>query len=211
MKPEFMLFTDGSVEKHTPRGSAGCGFVIVDAIKGEFSLFSEQVLAHKENIYNIAFVEILAILYGIRKIRKIAPKHSKILIVSDNLTVVNIFNYNLTRNWSLPKRRDWTDKQGYTVIAQNQLREIIDICYEYRYKIRVIHIHSHTNRNITIPSNAIRKIQNDLEKYDVTGGPDVFDSLIPELFIQFNRLADLCAKAGTKHTKTRYKGQKLQI
>ena len=211
MKPEFILFTDGSVEKHTPRGSAGCGFVIVDVLKGEFSLFSEQVLAHKDKILNSAFIEIVAVLYGIRKLKKIAPEGSKILIVSDNLMVVNIFNHNLKHNWSLPKRKDWTDKRGYPVLGQKQLREIINICYDGRYKIRVIHIHSHTNRNITIPRKAIRQIQNDLEKYNVTGDSDVSDSFIPELFIQFNRLADLCAKAGTKHTKKRYKGRKLQI
>lgn len=200
MKPNIILFTDASVEKRSPKGSAGCGFIILDVTKGEFKLFSEQVLAHKDKITNNIFIELLAILYGIREIAKTVPKRSKILVVTDCKSIVDNFSHNMKRKWNLERNYSWIDKSGEYITGQKQIREIIDICYRNHYKLKVIHIHSHTSHNITIPRKATIQIQKDLNRYKVKG-----DSDIAGLFIQFNRLVDLCAKAATKKYKNQYK------
>lgn len=200
MKPDFILFTDASVENKSLKGSAGCGFIILDVVKGEFKLFSEQVLAHNDKIMNNIFIELLALLYGIRKISKVAPKHSKILVVSDCKYMVDKFNHSINHTWDLRKSKNWISKKGEPVVGQKQIREIIDICYKRHYKIKIIHIHSHTSYNITIPNKALIQIQKDLNHYNVND-----DSDVAGLFIQFNRLADLCAKAATIKYKDQYK------
>lgn len=200
MKPDIILFTDASVENKSPKGSAGCGFIILDVAKGEFKMFSEQVLAHEDKRANVAFIELLAMLYGIRRIAKVTTKRSKILVITDCKCMVDNFSYNMKYRWNLEQRHYWTDGAGEYITGQKQMRKIIDICYKKEYKLKIAHIHSHTAHNITIPRKAVIQIQKDLNHYNVKGKSD-----IAGLFIQFNRLADLCAKAATKKYKNQYK------
>lgn len=191
MKPDMILFPDGSLKMCNEKRYAGYGSVILDPHKGKYITINGR-LNSKSIVYceGWAVYKSFIILERIRKRKKI--KHLRVLVISDSKLTVQTFNEWILYAWDTSDWYNWKKNSGEAVKNQELYRSILNIITNGHYRVKFIHINSHSNKK----KNAIDKIKSKLTQAKVT-----IDDQTLNAIIEMNRLADEAATAITSKDK----------
>ena len=192
MKPDFILFTDGSLrrwkEGDKTKTTAAYAVAILNTATNQYTVFSGALL----NSDSIAYIEAFALYKGITYLKAHAAKKSRIAAVSDNKLLVSTFMEYIPSKWDLSDYEMWKKANGDPVKNQELLRDILNIIQNKKFQFRMVHINSHLTRD---------KAKETYRKLKEKGiNCSVCDA---ELFIRMNHIVDEEASTITMNHKTK--------
>lgn len=182
MKPNYILFSDGSVRINTKGDHiSGYGVVILDTRTSRYVKFGGEL-----NSKSIAFAEVWAIYRGLQFIAgtcKKAKEKAKVLVVSDsNITIQSFNDYIPSKKWDLSNWSYWKKSNSKPVKNQNVYRNILTLIDDHHMTVKFVHMYSH------LDIKDLEKVKNKLSKYNLKATDDM-----ARLFLAMNALADKTA------------------
>ena len=190
MKPDYILFPDGSQRRNQDKIYSGYGMVILNTSTRKYTTFSGYLATN-----SVVFAEAWAIYQGLRflefKRRSgcLVSKTPRVLVLSDSKLNMDIFNIYIPYAWDISDPHKWKKRDSSLVKNQELYRNILHMINDCGYNVKFAHINSHIRGN----EKQLRKVQDKLkEKYSVQVSYDVM-----ELFSDMNDLADQAAKNET--------------
>lgn len=191
MKPDIIIFPDGSLKQGNKRSYAGYGSVILDPERKQYTILNGSL-----NSSSIVYCEGWAVyksfveLERYRKMKGI--QFLKVLVVSDSKLTVQTFSEWIKYSWDLTDWYDWKKGDGQSVKNQELYRRILKIMNNEHYKVKFVHINSHSNNK----RSSIEKIRMKLQYAKIR-----LDDNALKTFIEMNRLADEAATSITSANK----------
>lgn len=198
VKPDLIMFTDGSVRQWTgpdgrPMNSASYGVVVLNTHTTKYTIFGGEL-----QTLSSATAETIAYYRGlkyVRKMRKRSQKHREtiknILVVTDSKLNVDIFHNDIPESWSV-KNGVWRKSNGSAVRMQAIYEKILELIQDMGICIKFVHINSH------LRSSDWKDVQNKLAK----SGVHVTENAA-KMFIQMNGIADRTATEITQSAKVK--------
>lgn len=200
-KPEYIIFTDGSVRKVGKVSYAGYGCAVVDVKHQAYEAFSGSL-----NSGSIVYCEAFAIYQGLRWIRRLLSRthknHAKVLLVSDSRLNVQILTEWIPEKWDLSDYRDWKTSSNKPVQNQVLYRKILALLEDQKIKLGVIHINSHLKSNI----ETVMKIQRKAELSCVK-----LSEPVTRMMIEMNQKVDELASHESKRMQMMYETHQVGI
>lgn len=185
MKPDYILFTDGSaiIDKHDKhRTYTAYSVVCLNTVTQKYVTLAGALTSR-----SIGYAEAWAIYQGLRyanHLRKDANlKKIKILVVSDSKLTIDAFTIWIPNKvWDTNDWMHWKKTDGSEVLNQDILRPIANILKNDHLNVRFTHINSHTTKRAT--DHIYSKFKAD--------EINISKELIP-VFVKMNSLADEAA------------------
>ncbi len=193
MKPDYILFPDGSVSyrKQTKEFNSSFACCILNVHTYEYTIISGTLSKNSST-----YCESWGIYKGLQYIKRICKKNSSkpsILVVSDSKIAVESLTTYVKHKWDITDWFDWRKTNNEPVQNQDIYRRILTIIMEEGFKTKFIHINSHTDKE---KKSQTKKISNKLQKGNILVNKSVID-----LFVGMNDIADKRAQAITKLEK----------
>lgn len=194
MKPNFIIFTDGSVRQWKERGSsdkmtvAGYGVVIIDMTTQKYTSFGGPI-----RTTSIPFAEAWAAYRGLQFMNGICKKQvikPKAVIISDNKGVVSTFTEYIPYCWDISDWKHWKRVDGSSVKNQEVFRSILTLMSDNGMRVKFAHINSH------VKQENWEAISKKLNYAGITCSEH-----ISKLFLDMNSLADKTASDITFNLK----------
>lgn len=186
MKPNFIIFTDGSVRQWKKKGSsdmmtvAGYGVVIIDIATQKYTSFGGPI-----RTTSIPFAEAWAAYRGLQFMNGICKKQNikpKVVIISDSKGFVSTFTEYIPYCWDLSDWKHWKRANGSSVKNQEVFRSILTLMDDNDMRVKFAHINSHLKKDNW------EAISKKLQYADITCSEH-----ISKLFLDMNALADRTA------------------
>ena len=201
MKPNYILFTDGSVRRWKDpitkeQLTAGSyGIVVLDIATMRYTEFGSR-LKTSSSIY----AEAWAMYRGLQYINGICVRRrvkASILLVTDNKINVEILTKYVKGSWDMSDWNHWKKSDKSPVKNQELYRDILTLIGSNNIQLKVVHINSH------LPSGSAEVIQEKLRKFGVTVNVDTAN-----LFQEMNERADKVATDITTSEMMHIKSEK---
>ena len=201
MKPDLIIFTDGSAQLDKPQyGGYSC--VFLDPVNFKFSILYDNIQSSKSPFLEL-YAIYMAVLYAdkIRISRKM--DHIRVVILSDHKNHVNALNKWIWNVWNISDPAHWIKaKNTEEVKNQTYYRKILDILDKGNITIKIIHMKSH--------------IKKDMNNIDIMRSNLADQGLYVNLestlaFMKFNSIADAYAKYAGGYYQKRFNKQPKRL
>lgn len=199
MKPDLIIFTDGSAQIGKPQyGGYSC--VFIDPKSEKFSVLYDNVSSDK-----IPYLELLAIYKAvyhsdrIRKERKL--KHLNVVIISDHKNHINALNSWIWESWDTSDEV-WKKKNNETVKNQKLYKDILTILDKGKLTVRFAHMNSH----MKVTDSCLTMVRHEMEDLGINISYE-----LAEAFIKFNQIADAYAKYGGDYYTKKWKKSPIKL
>lgn len=189
MKPDYVIFPDGSERRTGKEKYAGYGVVVLNTRTGQYTTDSNELYGR-----SVPYCEGYAVYRGFQHIEQIRkPNESlSVLILSDNKTTVNSLQIWVRKSWDLSDYRNWKRCDGSPVHHQELYRKILTILCNGHYRAKFVHIRSHAEGDAKLREIIKQKLKIHKVKAD--------DSTL-DVFIRMNQLADNLAREASGYLK----------
>lgn len=207
MKPNFIIFTDGSVRKwydgkeKTPKNCAAYGVVILNVSTMQYTKFGGEL-----NTSSSAYAEAHAIYRGLQYTNGVCTKKDidpEVLVITDNKLNVDILTNYIKHSWDLSNWSNWKKADGTPVKNQQTYRHILELIDSGNIMLRIVHMNSH--QPLSYVSTLISKLKTD--------GVNI-DEKTARLFVDMNAMADTVASNITrdiKNSKKKHRDKEPEI
>lgn len=183
MKPDLVIFTDGSLRRwneksRRPDIAASFGVVVLNVHTQKYTSFGNEV-----NTNSSIMAESMAYYRGLQYAVRLKKKHKicNILIVTDSKISVDIFHEFIPKVWDI-SGKVWKKQDGKPVKMQSIYQKILSIINDNGLNVRFVHITSHNRKS------EWKNVKKKLEDNGIRVSDD-----IAKLFIRMNDLADKVA------------------
>lgn len=183
MKPDLVIFTDGSLRRWNektrhPEIAASFGVIVLNVHTQKYTSFGSEV-----NTNSSIMAESMAYYRGLQYAVKLKKKQkiNNILIVTDSKINVDVFHEFIPNVWDI-SGKVWKKQDGRPVKMQSIYQKILTLIDGHGLTVRFVHITSHNKKSDW------KNVQKKLENSGIRVSND-----IAKLFIQMNDLADKIA------------------
>ena len=189
LKPDYIIFPDGSVKLSGKTSYSGYGIVVLDTKTNKYI-----TLAGELSKGSVPYCEVWAAYRGLQYVEHVRKKHRdlQVLVVSDSQVTVNSLSTWMKKSWDLSDPKDWKTSSGRSVANQKIYKNILKILSNKHYKVKFVHIRSHSDNK---PHN-IKTIAESFKKNGIEVDKDTL-----HVMLELNRLADMLATAQTEMQK----------
>lgn len=200
-RPDYMIFTDGSVRRSGKISYAGYGCIVLDVKHQVYEMFSGSI-----NSSSIVYCEAFAIYQGLRWIRRLLSRtdkhHVNVLLITDSKLNVQILTEWIPNKWDLSDYQNWKTSADKLVQNQALYRRILALLEDQKIKLGFLHINSHLKSNI----ETVLQIQTKAEKSNVK-----LSESVTRLMIEMNRKVDELATSESKRMQMMYENNQIDI
>lgn len=181
MKPDYIIFTDGSAIRYKNEFVLGYGAVLFNVKTQRFA-----TMGGSTSNRTIIYAEGRAIYEGIRALSKIVKHSANVVIVTDSEITLKVFSEYIPNKWNLKDPDNWKKSDGSSVKNQDLYKLIYRKIKKSGFNIKFVHIRSHK-----IKSDA-DMIQKHMKQNSVTISLES-----AEFCIKMNNIADELASKGS--------------
>lgn len=161
MKPNYIIFTDGSVRKwETETRTHHCGsyaVVVLDLATMRYTSFGGKLKTNSS-----VYTEVWAIYRGLQYLNRICKsknQKSKALVISDSKIVVSSLTTYVSQCWNTSNWNKWMKSDGTPVKHQEIYRNILKLIAKNDMTIRIGHMNSHLKPTHNAVNEAVKQFR----------------------------------------------------